>query len=99
MGDTLTFLQPPPAGAGSLRRLPGKEFTIDQRLCPKCGGQAGVVDCRPTSYGTRRRRKCHGCSYRWTTIEISQETFAKALAIEANIDQLLDLVLAMKTVD
>lgn len=40
--------------------------------CPSCGHEESkVVDSRPTEDGTsiRRRRKCMGCGYRFTTYE------------------------------
>jgi transcriptional regulator NrdR family protein len=39
--------------------------------CPKCGKKTGVVDSRPneTNDAVRRRRKCLGCHYRFTTYE------------------------------
>lgn len=39
-------------------------------LCPKCGGDTGVVDTRPTANNTiRRRRTCIACGHRLTTFE------------------------------
>jgi transcriptional regulator NrdR family protein len=38
--------------------------------CPKCEGNMGVVDSRPTDENTiKRRRKCDDCGFRVTTHE------------------------------
>lgn len=39
--------------------------------CPKCKGKTKVTDSRDMQImnGTRRRRKCLGCDYRFTTYE------------------------------
>lgn len=39
-------------------------------LCPKCRGTSTVKDSRASPRGTRRRRNCGFCGYKWTTIEI-----------------------------
>lgn len=39
-------------------------------LCPKCNGRSEVKDSRASPRGTRRRRTCVDCGYKWTTIEI-----------------------------
>lgn len=46
-------------------------------VCPECAAPTSkVVDSRIGSAegfpATRRRRKCEGCSHRWTTYEISR---------------------------
>jgi transcriptional repressor NrdR len=38
--------------------------------CPQCGAMSRVVDSRSSKHsGIRRRRKCDGCGYRFTTAE------------------------------
>lgn len=41
-------------------------------VCPKCAGATRVKDSRPNENGSqiRRRRKCQGCGYAFTTREI-----------------------------
>lgn len=44
---------------------------VDMRICVECGGaRTGVVDCRPTARGFRRRRRCTDCGARWSTVEM-----------------------------
>ena len=39
--------------------------------CPQCGGaESAVTDSRPAKGGVRRRRKCLGCEFRFTTYEM-----------------------------
>ena len=37
--------------------------------CPVCAGQTEVRDSRAHAYGIRRRRRCHACGHRFTTLE------------------------------
>jgi transcriptional regulator NrdR family protein len=40
-------------------------------ICPKCSTDSAVLDSRPKADGViKRRRKCKGCGYRWSTVEI-----------------------------
>jgi len=41
----------------------------DPRLCPECGAGSRVIETRPASMGTRRRRVCVECGHRWSTRE------------------------------
>lgn len=44
---------------------------------PACRSvDVGVLDSRPVAEGTRRRRKCNACGWRWTTYEVSAEAYA-----------------------
>lgn len=38
--------------------------------CPKCGGDAGVMETRDSAGRLRRRRKCGDCGERFTTLEV-----------------------------
>ena len=40
-------------------------------ICSRCGTHTQVVDSRATIYGTRRRRLCPSCSFRFSTYERS----------------------------
>ena len=40
-------------------------------ICSRCGTHTQVVDTRSTMYGTRRRRLCPACGFRFTTYERS----------------------------
>jgi transcriptional regulator NrdR family protein len=37
--------------------------------CPRCQSPTRAVDSRESAYGWRRRRKCEGCGWRFTTYE------------------------------
>lgn len=50
--------------------------------CAKCSGKSTVIDTQKSSYIVRRRRKCTGCGYRWTTHEISPITVINELSRE-----------------
>ena len=58
-------------------------------FCPNCGIKSKVIDTRPASSAIdriRRRRECLACGHRYTTIEITLETY------ETLMDQVLKLV-------
>jgi len=40
-------------------------------ICTRCGTHTQVIDTRATMYGTRRRRRCPACGFRFTTYERS----------------------------
>lgn len=46
--------------------------------CPECSGRSHVKDTRSSPDGLRRRRECVECGHRWTTIEITHNTFRSA---------------------
>lgn len=43
--------------------------------CPVCGAETKVVDSRSIEDGTRRRRKCLECDYRFSTVEIDVDYY------------------------
>lgn len=45
--------------------------------CPVCDGKTGVIDSRPTYESTRRRRECEVCGYRFFTVEVDEDLWAK----------------------
>lgn len=50
--------------------------------CPKCGGETGVYETRPTTFNRfRRRRKCLDCGFRFTTYEEAKNKELDAEAI------------------
>lgn len=50
--------------------------------CPQCGKDGFIVaDSRPSRYGTRRKRVCHGCGYRMRTIEIPENDLRSIYAV------------------
>ncbi len=56
--------------------------------CPKCGRQdVHVIDSRETNEIRRRRYVCDRCGFRWTTREISNETYQRMLASEKTLFQ------------
>lgn len=40
--------------------------------CIKCGSDSTVIDSRQNDKAIRRRRKCQGCGFRWTTLEVPE---------------------------
>ena len=53
---------------------------LETILCPECGsGKVGVRDSRPYEINgikvVRRRRLCHGCGGRFTTVEAPASLF------------------------
>ena len=39
--------------------------------CPKCGSKTRMIAVRPNKHGyPKRSRCCHGCNYRFFTIEV-----------------------------
>lgn len=47
---------------------------IAANQCPACGAcDARVRETRTTALGIRRRRRCHGCGQKWSTIEMVVE--------------------------
>lgn len=52
--------------------------------CPACRGEKlSVVDSRKTVNSIRRRRKCLGCGYRFTTFELSDSAAARFEELDA----------------
>jgi len=45
--------------------------------CPVCNGTTGVVDSRPDEESVHRRRRCFDCGYRFRTIELDEDLWAK----------------------
>lgn len=43
--------------------------------CPVCGAETKVVDSRSVEDGTRRKRKCLECDYRFSTVEIDVDYY------------------------
>ena len=48
-------------------------------ICPNCGsGQTAIVDSRESGWGgetVRRRRRCRECGFRYSTFEITEESY------------------------
>lgn len=62
--------------------------------CPKCNGETGVTNSRPTDDGPgpRRRRACVGCGHRFTTLEFEvDESAAQARRILYGLQIVSDL--------
>lgn len=45
--------------------------------CPVCGGRVIVIDSRPSEDSIYRRRRCIECDYRFSTIEIEADIYAR----------------------
>ncbi len=51
--------------------------------CPMCGSDnITTVDSRSDYDSIARRKKCHVCNYRWSTIEIDKDQWYSALQIK-----------------
>lgn len=51
--------------------------------CDGCGAESAVVDSRKEPTYVRRRRKCLNCGARWTTYEVSEESYHASLRYPA----------------
>lgn len=66
--------------------------------CPRCGGNMGVVDSRPTTFmeekTIRRRRSCsdRACNYRFSTYEISEDNLLARLRREEQMRAASDAI-------
>lgn len=61
--------------------------------CPACGAsKVYVIESRPSSNGTRRRKKCSSCGWRTTTYEIDASRLQRLLDIEKVITTLQPLL-------
>ena len=66
--------------------------------CPKCKeNNIHVIDSREVDNTVRRRRECLSCKHRWTTYEISEATYDKAIPVTANKETLTRLSNIMLT--
>jgi transcriptional repressor NrdR len=66
-------------------------YGTDIEKCIACGDNSDVIDSRPvpaTGF-RRRRRQCPHCKRRWSTFEVSEETYRVILATE-KLEQLAD---------
>lgn len=50
--------------------MPLMEKQLKGNYCSKCKSDTKVIDSRPRERGTKRRRECLSCNYRFSTIEI-----------------------------
>ena len=56
--------------------------------CPVCGGKTTVINSRsPDCETVRRRRVCQDCLYRFSTLEIEEETVKRDTARKRNRKQ------------
>jgi transcriptional regulator NrdR family protein len=47
--------------------------------CPVCGGDTHILDSRPSEDSTKRRRECLECMYRFSTVEIDVDYYARLI--------------------
>lgn len=47
--------------------------------CIKCNSKTTTLDTRQSPQGVYRRHKCLSCGYRFTTIEVVKEEYAKCV--------------------
>lgn len=61
--------------------------------CPHCGSnKLFVLESRPASEGTRRRKRCSACNYRSTSYEIDGSRFKALIAIEQEMAALVTAI-------
>ena len=64
-------------------------------LCPKCGGDSGVLESRRRADGhIWRRRQCKSCEHRWPTIEIPLERLRRVERAEKMLAKLVVMLAA-----
>jgi transcriptional repressor NrdR len=58
--------------------------------CDKCGAETEVVDSRGNEKGRYiiRRRRCTGCGERFSTYEVSAQTYLRFAAVDDALDYL-----------
>jgi hypothetical protein len=58
--------------------------------CDKCGAETDVVDSRGNERGRYiiRRRRCTGCGERFSTYEVSAQTYLRFAAVDDALDYL-----------
>ena len=58
--------------------------------CPQCGSiRSRVYDKRNSSVGIRRRRECHDCGNRYSTVEVARvfrAPYKRRKSLAANLD-------------
>ena len=79
----------------SIAALSDETAGVIRAACPECrSSTSAVTDTRPWHTSIKRRRKCVGCGYRWTTIELPSElaeslpdleTKLRRIAIDADV--------------
>ena len=61
---------------------------IGVNVCPKCGSsQIAVVDSRPRAGIVWRRRKCLECDGKYTTYEVSSDTYDSLMEARTFMDR------------
>jgi len=61
--------------------------------CPSCGSnKLFVLESRPASEGTRRRKRCSACNYRSTSYEIDAARFKALIEIEKEMATLVSAI-------
>lgn len=65
-----------------------------QTRCVSCNStDTCVTETRKTKDGfTRRRRECESCDKRWTTYEVDQEFYQRAVSMMKPVKELIELV-------
>ena len=73
---------------------PRKRKSPSNTLCENCGEDAvTIIDSRLSQDNQiRRRRHCHICKHRWSTLEISVKQYEKLIAINNNLKSVKDLI-------
>ncbi len=51
--------------------------------CPKCSGDTRVRDSRPLPDSVSRRRECLVCGFRFSTVEVDVDLYARLVVSSA----------------
>jgi transcriptional regulator NrdR family protein len=65
--------------------------------CPLCYSEEfDTIDSRPSLGTIKRRRRCKNCQHRWTTYEVSAETYNRSMPVVANretVNKIIKIIL------
>ena len=61
--------------------------------CPQCSyHKNAVLESRESHGNKRRRRECHACEHRWTTVEIESDEYFRLSKLANKAQQLQSIL-------
>lgn len=64
--------------------------------CPQCGHTYHQInDVRPSGNDMRRRRQCHQCGHKWSTLEVMDGEVDSLRKLRKAVDGLLQMLAQM----
>ena len=61
--------------------------------CPQCSyHKSSVLESRGSFGNKRRRRECHSCEHRWTTVEIESNEYSRLKKLANKAQQLQSIL-------